>query len=132
MPNIENTPASIKSNDGKATIGQMQTTWFEHRDRVTRALQRLGFFWLLAGITVFIPIAHFVLVPGFFIAGPVVAYMTYQMNWMRDHVSGACPACNEKVIIKLESKDKLPKWTYCPACNTPLHITQPDNHSDNS
>ncbi len=131
MPNIENTLATIKNNDGKATVGQMQTTWFDQGDRLKRALQRLGFFWLLAGVTLFIPIAHFVLVPGFLIAGPVISYLTYQMCWMRDHINGYCPTCNEQITIKLESKDELPKWTYCPACNTPLHIIHPNNHPEN-
>jgi len=131
MPNIENTPVSIKNNDGKSTAGQMQTTWFEHRDRVKRGLLKLGLFWLLAVASLPIIFAHWVLVPGFFLAGPWMAYLTYKTTHRRDHVSGICPDCNEKITIKLESKDELPKWTYCPACNTPLHITQPDNHSEN-
>jgi len=127
MPKLENTPVSITDNDGKIAPGQMQTTYFDQGDRLKRALQRLGFFWLLAGITAFIPIAHFVLVPGFLIAGPVVAYMTFQMGWMRNHVSGECPGCQKEITIKLEAKDELPKWTYCPACNVPLQIIKPND-----
>lgn len=130
MPTIKNTPVSISNNDDNITLGQMQTTWFDQGDRLKRALLRLGFFWLLAGITILIPIAHFVLVPGFFIAGPIISYMTYQTNWMRNHISGECPTCQKEITLKLESKAQLAMWTYCPACDIPLHITQPDTQPD--
>jgi len=130
MSNIENTPVSIKNNNGKSTAGQMQTTWFERRDCVKRGLLKLGLFWLLAVASLPIIFAHWVLVPGFFLAGPWMAYRTYKTTHRRDHVSGTCPDCDEKITIGLESRDELPKWTYCPACNTPLNITQPDNHSE--
>jgi len=124
MPKIEITPIILKNNDGKTTPGEMQTTLFDHADCIKRGLQRLGFFWLLAGITLFIPLAHFVLVPGFLIAGPVVAYLTFKTSQVRDHSTGICPTCNENIKIAMDAKDELPKWTYCPACNTPLQITR--------
>lgn len=124
MPTIENTPVSLKDNDGKITAGEMQTTLFDQGDCIKRGLQRLGFFWLLAGITLFIPLAHFVLVPGFLIAGPVIAYLTFKTTQVRDHTTGACPACDTGIKINMDGKDELPKWTYCPSCNMPLQITR--------
>lgn len=124
MPNIEKTPVTIHENDGKTTAGHMQTTWFDRTDCVKRALLKLGLFWLLAVGSLPIIFAHWVLVPGFFLAGPWMAYRTYKITHRRDHVCGECPACQEQITIKLEAKDELPKWTYCPACNAPLHITQ--------
>jgi hypothetical protein len=125
MPNIEKTAVTIHENDGKTTAGQLQTTWFENADRVKRALLKLGLFWLLAVGSLPIIFAHWVLVPGFFLAGPWMAYRTYKITHRRDQISGDCPTCNEAITIKLEAKDGLPKWTYCPACNAPLHITLP-------
>lgn len=81
-------------------------------------------FWAMAGVTLFIPLAHFVLVPGFLIAGPVVAVMVYRSEQARDHAEGRCPLCGEEITIKLEAKDEIPKWTYCPACNAALQITE--------
>ncbi|HEC20880.1 MAG TPA: hypothetical protein ENI97_16310 [Gammaproteobacteria bacterium] len=127
MSKIENTLASIVNNDGKHTSGQLQTTWFEHGDRVKRGLLKLGLFWLLSAASLPIIFAHWVLVPGFFIAGPWMGYRTYKITHRRDHVSGPCPSCQEEVIIKLEASDKLPKWTYCPSCKAPLHITPPEH-----
>lgn len=123
MPNTEHTTVSIIDNDEQANTGQMQTTWFDHSDCVKRGLAKLGLFWLLAVLSLPIVFAHWVLVPGFFIAGPWVAYRTYKVSHRRDHVTGDCPSCKDNVTLKLEAKDELPKWTYCPACNTPLQIT---------
>ena len=102
----------------------MQTTCFASGDRIQRALMRLGLLWLLAAITLFIPIAHFVLVPGFLIAGPVMAWLSYRVTQQREQVSGICPSCDVNVNLKVDAADTLPKWTYCPACNAPLHITR--------
>ena len=88
MANSETTPVIIKDNDSKTRAGEMQSTCFEQGDRIQRALTRLGLLWLLAGVTLFIPIAHFVLVPGFLIAGPVMAWLTYKVSQQREQVSG--------------------------------------------
>ena len=125
MPNIEHTSVSIKDNDEQTTVGQLQTTWFDHRDCIKRGLLKLGLFWLLSVGSLPIIFAHWVLVPGFFLAGPWMVYRTYKITHRRDHISGDCPGCKAKISIKLEAKDELPKWSYCPACNTPLQITQP-------
>jgi hypothetical protein len=124
MPEIEHSDVYLQDNDGNHQPGQLQTTRYDQGDRVKRALQRLGFFWLLAGITLFIPIAHFVLVPGFLIAGPVMAYLTYRTEAVRNHTTGTCPVCGEAVTLAMDAKDNLPKWTYCPSCNAPLQISE--------
>jgi hypothetical protein len=122
MPSIDNTDINIRDNDGSTTPGGMQTTRYNRGDCIKRAFQRLAFFWLLAGVTLFIPIAHFVLVPGFLIAGPVIAYLTYRTTWVRNHASGRCPACDTDIRIGLDARDELPKWSYCPSCNAPLRL----------
>ena len=123
MPTIENTAVDIKDNDGHTTPGILQTTHYDQSDCMKRALKKLGLFWLLALGSVPIIFAHWVLVPGFFIAGPWMAYRTYQVKYTRNHVQGECPVCQEHITIKLEARDELPKWTYCPLCSAPLHVT---------
>lgn len=123
MSSSEITPVRLSDGDGNAGDGKLYTTVYGSGERMQRALLRLAVFWGLAGVTVFIPLAHFVLVPGFAIAGPVVAVMTYRMEQARDRAEGRCPACGEEISIKLEAKDEIPKWTYCPACNVALQIS---------
>ena len=91
-------------------------------ERMARAGKVLGICWGLAVVTLFIPIAHFFLVPTFAIAGPVMAFMKYQATEIAEKAEGVCPECKKEISIPLEPKDKLPKWTYCPECNKPVQL----------
>ncbi len=124
MPSSEITPVQFRDNNGKAADGKLYTTVYASGDRMRRALLRLFLSWGLAGVSLFIPLAHFVLVPGFLIAGPVLAVMVYRGTQARDRAEGECPVCGERISIKLEAGDEIPKWTYCPACNAALQITE--------
>lgn len=123
MPSSEITPVRFSDADGKVTDGRLHTTVYTPGERMRRALLRLGLSWGLAGVTVLIPVAHFVLVPGFLIGGVVVAAMVYRLEQARDRAEGSCPACGEEVAIRLEARDEFPRWSYCPACNAALQIT---------
>lgn len=123
MPTVRTEPILFRSNGEKnSTPASLQTTEYNDKDRLKRALMRLGLFWLLAIASLPIIFAHWVLVPGFIIAGPVIAVMVYRTKETKDHATGLCPTCNESISIKLEAKDVIPKWTYCPKCNNPLHL----------
>ncbi len=124
MPTIKHLNVTLKDNHDNVTNGQLQTTQFNHKECIKRGLLKLGMFWLLAIGSVPIIIAHWVLVPGFLIAGPWMGYRTYKMTYRHDHITGDCPACQANVEIKTEAQQTLPKWTYCPDCNAPLQITQ--------
>jgi len=132
MPTIKNIPVQIKGNDGQVTLGSLQTTHYDHGECVKRALMKLGLFWLLALGSLPIIFAHWVLVPGFFIAGPWIAYRTFQATYTRNHMQGDCPVCQENVKIKMEARDELPKWTYCPSCSNPLQILEIDNEIEST
>ena len=115
----------FKNSEGdKSADAQLHITVFDNKARSLRALKRLGLFWLLALASLPIIGAHWVLVPGFFILGPVAAIMAYNTKEMVEKTSGVCPECRESIEVKMEPKDELPKWTYCPVCNKPLHISR--------
>jgi hypothetical protein len=123
MPRSESQAVTFKSSDNDTSVNaELQVTFYNDKDRLKRALMRLGLFWLLAIGSIPIIFAHWVLVPGFFIAGPFAAMMVYRIDQAFDNASGQCPNCNEKISIKLEPKDTLPKWTYCPSCNKSIQI----------
>ncbi len=114
----------IVNSEGKETSGSLRLRVYGPRERMKRAMKALGICWGLAVVTVFIPIAHFVLVPGFFIAGPVTAFLRYRVTETMDSVTGHCPTCGEEVTIPLEASDQLPKWTYCPVNNDPVQLLE--------
>lgn len=126
MPNTLETNIQFRANSGESTTdATLYSLEFDQSELTKRALTRLGLCWLASIGSLPIIFAHWVLVPGFFIAGPIMAMTAYKMKTIPDHADGTCPACNEKISFKLEPKDQLPKWTYCPSCNNSVQISEP-------
>lgn len=112
------------NNNETKSSGTMFFTTYNPADRTTRAITALVVCWVLAGVTLFIPIAHFFLVPAFLIAGPVVAFSRYKQMDSKEKVDGTCPLHNGEISIKLENTDQLPKHTYCPECNGAIQLVE--------
>jgi len=123
MPNTIETKIQFRGNDGDsssdATLFSLE---FDQSELTKRALKRLGLCWLASIASIPIIFAHWVLVPGFFIAGPIMAMTAYKMKTIPDHADGACPVCKESISFKLEPKDSLPKWNYCPSCKKSVQV----------
>jgi hypothetical protein len=110
----------IENDAGESRAGTLHVQVFSDRERWLRALRMLGIMWGLAVLTVFIPIAHFVLVPGFLIAGPVMAVLRYRAGESVEGATGECPTCGQPVTVPLDPATRLPVWTYCPPSNDPI------------
>ena len=119
----------ICDNDGNSSQAQLHSRTFTTGERMGRAGKVLAICLVLAAVTALIPVAHFFLVPAFLLAGPVMAFMKYRIETVLETASGVCTECSQAVDIELDPADKLPKWTYCPACNKPLHLVY---HVDSS
>ncbi len=114
----------LSNADGDTTTGTLNFIVYSKQQRMARGLAALGICWGLAAVTLFIPIAHFVLVPGFLIAGPVAGFMRYRLAETLEEVTGECPTCHEQVTIPVEANDRFPKWTYCSARNDPIQLSE--------
>ncbi len=108
--------------NGKTSPAEMQALAFSKQEQKTRGLQTLALFWVIATVCVLIPIAHFILVPGFLIGGVVAA----KRRWNKDKegldARGACPACHNNIRIALEKNAELPQWHDCPECGDALEL----------
>ena len=71
MPEIllNQIPVSIQFWDSPATEGVAIVQENSRAKRIAEGVKKLAIFWALALVSVFIPLAHFILVPGFLIAG---------------------------------------------------------------
>lgn len=121
MATMVQRPILLKSGDAVGD-GILHLQAFDPRERKIRAAKMLGLMWLFAALSVPIIIAHFVLVPGFLLAGPVMAFKRYRVTEVPDHVSGNCPAGKEDFTLSLEASDRLPMWSHCPSCNASLYL----------
>jgi len=122
MASKEQRKVVVSADSGKQHTGVLNCTAYDSSERMKRALTMLFGCWLAAGVSVFIIIAHWVLVPGFLIAGPILAVGRYRQLEALENVECTCPQCSNKVIYPLEANDKLPKWTYCSSCDKGVKI----------
>ena len=91
-------------------------------ERVARTLAGWLGCWALASITLFIPVAHVLLVPGFVIAGIVLLLRRSREDQSFVDGRGACPACGMEQTFRLRGKVVLPKQAACPACRARLLV----------
>ncbi len=113
----------FKQQKGGATSpAKMEVLAFSEKERKARGIQALLGLWAVAIVCVFIPVAHFVLVPGFLIAGVYVARKRWNTPEEGIAASGACPACGNEIRLDLEKSAELPQWHDCPQCGEPLEL----------
>lgn len=94
----------------------------EKNKRIIKAIKALVILWACAGFAVFIPMLHFVLVPGLFLAGIFFAISGYTDDVRVANNKVACLKCSQTVIIK-EQADQFPIWVKCESCSTEYRIT---------
>ena len=108
--------------NGETSPAEMHVTKFTPKEQKMRAIKSLLIFWAIAVACVPILIAHFLLVPGFIIGGIIVAKRRWNKSAEGIDASGACPACNNDICIKLDKNAELPQWHDCPECSDPLEL----------
>jgi hypothetical protein len=80
--------------------------------------------WALAVATIFVPLLHFVLVPGFFFAGPVLGWLAAKNTVVVKSTVITCPKCGKETGIEPRSKG-WPVGLRCSHCSTTFSAAQP-------
>lgn len=124
MPSIREQSVQLHCEGVAAATGSLSVLEYSPRDRLRRAILACLASWGLAALSVPIILAHWVLVPGFLIAGPVIAYRFYHIHAVPKKVEAQCPLCHQQVTIPMEASDQLPLWTYCPSCNQSVRLLE--------
>ena len=122
MPLAEQHRILFKSADDSTFPGELSVLRYSGHERRMRALKRWGLCWLLAVLSLPIFGAHWFLVPGFLIAGPILAYRRYRQHSISVKVTGMCPRCRTVIALPLEPREQLPLRKYCTHCGAPLLI----------
>ncbi len=124
MAEKEERIVQIKCDEQPHGEGILHVTRYDKKERSKRALTMLGLCWLAAAGSIPIIIAHWVLVPGFLIAGPVLAYIRMNQAIVKEGISGKCPVQDQDIKIDMDPSENLPKWTYCPACKKSIQLVE--------
>jgi len=122
-PGIEQHPVAVTAFGKASREGLARVRFWPTGERAIRVAKGLGACWGLALVTLFIPLAHFVLVPGFLIGGLVIAARWSGQTRTYVDVRGHCPACEEETGFKVRGKFLLPKETNCQACHARVILT---------
>lgn len=97
------------------TDGVVRMQYWDEAARTTRAMTRLGLFWVLAIVSIAIPFLHFCLVPGLFVVGPIAAWLAYRSKAVVLGGVGWCPHCAKPVVVE-KYPDEWPVQAQCGAC----------------
>lgn len=95
-------------------------TWSK-KERTARAIKYGGLCWVGALASIVIPLLHFILVPGFLIAGPILAFVLLGQESMVLGGEGICPNCHASLPIASATLN-FPISDLCTHCQTPLKI----------
>jgi hypothetical protein len=121
MAHGEGRPVRLSALGGRESFGEVRVQRWSSRDRAVRAAKVWAACWALAVVSVFVPAAHFILVPAFLAAGPIAGYFTART---RSSVLGGrapCPACGE-VLLVAGGREEWPLDDVCGACRVQVVI----------
>jgi hypothetical protein len=90
--------------------------------RFARTLAGLGMFWGLALAGLFIPVAHFILVPTFLTAGVIMAVKRAREDRRLVLLGGACPRCGAEQEFKPGGRFASERSLDCPRCHGNLTL----------
>jgi hypothetical protein len=111
----------IGNRNSNVSQGELEIQNWDKSDRLGRSLKWTAILWGGALISVLIPILHFLLVPSFFIAGPIVGWLTYKTEKAVLGGKGSCPFCKAPLEIA-KTAYEFPVKELCTECYSSLAI----------
>ena len=96
---------------------------FDKPERVRRAIKGLATFWAAALGSVFIPVAHFLLVPGFALFGMVTFFERIGAREVVTSAVGVCPDCGREQQLEMGGRFRVPRDVACRYCQRSLRIS---------
>jgi hypothetical protein len=115
----------VKGFASQPTRGSCRVISFDRAARWRRAGTALAKWWGVAALSLFIPVAHAVLVPGFLGFG---LYQFVRRVGARDlacDARGTCPDCGVEQALEVASRWQVPQDTTCAACHRGLTLSLP-------
>jgi hypothetical protein len=96
---------------------------FNKPERMRRALKGLATFWGAAIASVFIPVAHFLLVPSFALYGAYAFFERLGAQQIVTAAEGTCPDCGKPQKLDTAGRWYVPRNVTCRFCQRPLRIS---------
>lgn len=114
---------NLSGYHGNPTRGTVTIREFNREQRMRRALEGLGKWWGVALLSVFIPVAHFVLVPSFLLYGMWQLFQRLGTAELATDAHGTCPDCGTDQTLELAPRWRAPQPVTCKQCHRGLRLT---------
>jgi hypothetical protein len=96
---------------------------YDRAGRVKRAISGLLAWWGAAVVSVFIPVAHFFLVPGFLLFGLVTFVRRLKTPDLVVAAHGTCPDCGAAQDLDILGAWDASRDVICRECHRPLRLS---------
>jgi hypothetical protein len=125
MARGEAQPVTLSAGEKRAA-GEIRVDRWDRTQRLFRAAKSWGAFWGLALASILVPVAHFILVPGFLIAGPIAGVSRYRQKSGVLGGEAICPSCGARLVIE-GREDAWPFLVYCGTCKETAWVDRKDS-----
>ena len=105
----------------RSTTGNLEVQEFSTRDRLVRAVRTVALCLSATLACVFIPAAHFVLVPLGLLVTPLITILVFRAQTKILSAKLICPKCNAEIRL-LASQEKYPLYERCVECGREVTI----------
>ena len=120
----------IQSRDNRErpfTTGTFTAVLWERPERMQNALRTFGMWFAFTFASVFIPMAHWVLVPSLFITSFVLGIDKFNESFRNEGGKGECPKCHQEFRVQPSKWNKRMTDT-CAHCHEDLELTHEKDH----
>jgi len=121
-PSVEERRYVLSGYGATRTTAVVRVVTYQRPARIRRAAAALAVAWAAALVSVFIPLAHFVLVPGFLVAGLVAFRARLGAQDVAIDGRGTCPDCGQEQALDVKGRWQVPRAVTCRACQRGLTI----------
>lgn len=122
-PNVLDRRAEVSGYHGAATPAVVRVETFDRVARWRRSVRGLLQCWGAAILSIFIPVAHFFLVPGFLVAGVVLFFRRRTAEIVVRSMQGRCPDCGTDQTFDAPARWASEFTVDCRQCHRRLRVS---------
>jgi hypothetical protein len=113
---------AVTGYGGGRTIATVSVESFARPERVRRALKGIATWWAAALGGVFIPVAHFVIVPSLALVGVYTFFERLGAAEVATAAQGVCPDCGREQQLDVAGPWRVPRDFACRHCQRSLTL----------
>jgi hypothetical protein len=114
----------VTGYSGQRTTAIVTLESFDRVHRVRRALKGIATWWAAALGSVFIPVAHFLLVPSLTLVGLYTFFERLGAAEVATAARGVCPDCGKEQALDVSGRWTVPRDIACRYCQRNLTLSQ--------